>query len=100
MAALPDSLTSREASATRRALIAAIDAQSSGQVARIDAASLSRFDSSALAVLLELRRHALASGRPFELVGVPDRLRGLAALYGVEALLSSDGGGAAADGVA
>lgn len=52
-----------------------------------DAGALQQFDSSALAVLLECRRHALAAGRQFSVRGVPERLRVLAELYGVAELI-------------
>ena len=54
----------------------------------IDAAGLHDFDSSALAVLLECRRLAQASGRRFELRGAPPRLEQLARLYGIADLLT------------
>ncbi|MEP6826005.1 MAG: STAS domain-containing protein, partial [Ramlibacter sp.] len=52
-----------------------------------DASALTRFDSSALAVLLECRREALARGKSFSVSGLPARLRDLANLYGVAELL-------------
>ena len=52
-----------------------------------DAGALQQFDSSALAVLLECRRHALAAGRHFSVRGAPARLRELAELYGVAELI-------------
>ena len=52
-----------------------------------DAASLTRFDSSALAVLLDCRREALALGKTFSVKALPPRLRVLAGLYGVAELL-------------
>ena len=48
---------------------------------RIQADGLLQFDSSCLAVLMELRRRAGDSG--VELLGVPHRLRSLADAYGV-----------------
>jgi phospholipid transport system transporter-binding protein len=48
---------------------------------------LTRFDSSALAVLLECRREASALGRSFAVRGLSPRLRELASLYGVAGLL-------------
>ena len=48
-----------------------------------------QFDSSALAVLLECRREALALGKTFAVAGMPARLRELAALYGVGELLAA-----------
>ncbi len=53
----------------------------------VDAAALQSFDSSALAVLLECRRWAQASNRPFVLRDPPPRLNQLARLYGVASLL-------------
>jgi phospholipid transport system transporter-binding protein len=52
-----------------------------------DASALTRFDSSALAVLLDCRREALALGKTFSVSQLPPRLRDLAALYGVAELL-------------
>jgi phospholipid transport system transporter-binding protein len=52
-----------------------------------DAGALEKFDSSALAVLLECRREALAQGKQFAVARMPGKLRDLATLYGVEALL-------------
>ena len=52
-----------------------------------DAGSLSRFDSSALALLLACRRQAQALGRAFYVSGLPPRLRQLAGLYGIAELI-------------
>jgi phospholipid transport system transporter-binding protein len=52
-----------------------------------DAGALTHFDSSALAVLLECRREALALGKSFSVSRLPTRLRELAMLYGVAELL-------------
>jgi len=52
-----------------------------------DATNLSRFDSSALAVLLACRRQAQALGRAFYVRGLPPRLRQLAGLYGIAELI-------------
>ena len=52
-----------------------------------DAGPLTRFDSSALSVLLGCRREALALGKTFSVKGMPPRLRVLAGLYGVADLL-------------
>ena len=54
---------------------------------RVDASALSDFDSSALAVLLGLRRVAKAQGRSVLVEGMSARLRELATLYGVRDLL-------------
>ena len=53
-----------------------------------DVSALARFDSSALAVLLECRRESLVRGKRFSVVAWPPRLRELAALYGVGELLT------------
>ena len=86
---LPDELTLRQASGTLACLLAALRAWPQGQRVDIDASGLRVFDSSALAVLLECRRSALATGRAFAVNGWPAALGGLAALYGVEALLNA-----------
>lgn len=59
-----------------------------GPLVLVDATALVRFDSSALAVLLECRRECLHDGKQFAVRGLSDRLRELAALYGIEALLA------------
>jgi phospholipid transport system transporter-binding protein len=53
----------------------------------VDGERLKRFDSSALAVLLELRRECAKAGKVFAVQKLPARLRDLAALYGIDALL-------------
>ena len=53
----------------------------------VDAASLRHFDSSALAVLLELRRECARLGKHFAVQSMPQRLSDLARLYGIEGLL-------------
>ncbi|MDH4449765.1 MAG: STAS domain-containing protein [Rhodoferax sp.] len=53
----------------------------------VDGERLQRFDSSALAVLLELRRECAKAGKAFAVQKLPARLRDLAALYGIDALL-------------
>ena len=52
-----------------------------------DASALTEFDSSALAILLECRREALAAGKSFSVRAAPPRLRQLAGLYGVADLI-------------
>jgi phospholipid transport system transporter-binding protein len=53
----------------------------------LDAQALQDFDSSALAVLLELRRACRRLGKQLTIEGAPARLMHLASLYGVSALL-------------
>lgn len=83
---LPARLTHGEAPACARMLQQGLAAQR-GSVAIVDASALAQFDSSAIAVLLECRREAAVQGRSFAVKGLPQRLRELAALYGVAGLL-------------
>jgi len=53
----------------------------------LDASALTEFDSSALAVLLGLRREVVARGSALQVEGMSPRLRELASLYGVMDLL-------------
>ena len=54
----------------------------------IDASAVKSFDSAALAVLLALRRTALAAGKQLVVVGLPQGLVSMARLYGVIDLLA------------
>jgi phospholipid transport system transporter-binding protein len=65
-----------------------------GQPLRVDLGELKRFDSGALAVLLEAARRAREQGSTLELVGAPPKLIKLARLYGVAELLPLDDGAA------
>jgi phospholipid transport system transporter-binding protein len=89
MLTLPEALTHPSSAAFVLHMDELVKTQASSVVA--DAALLTQFDSSALAVLLECRRAALASGRSFSVHGLPARLRQLAQLYGVAALLPDAG---------
>ena len=84
---LPAELTNAQATACLAELSVDMARESAGGSVVIDAAPLERFDSSAIAVLLELRRACAAAGRSFAVHGLPPRLRELATLYGVAALL-------------
>jgi len=84
---LPDELIHARATACLAQLTAAISAEASP--VRVNAAALQRFDSSALAVLLELRRACARVGKTMVVQGLPNRLRDLAVLYGIEGLLPS-----------
>ncbi len=86
MLVLPAELTHAQATACARMLVQALAAETQTDVV-VDAASLQHFDSSALAVLLECRRGALALHKGFVVKSLPARLRELATLYGVAALL-------------
>lgn len=86
MLVLPKELTQTQATACLRMLVQGLRALS-GQDVVVDATGLSRFDSAALAVLLELRRETLAQGKRFSVRGLPARLGDLATLYGIFELL-------------
>lgn len=85
-ARLPERLTLHEAAATLARLQTAV-AATPGPVVQVDASSLVQFDSSAVAVLLEVGRQLQQQGKTLQVTGLPPRLRDLVALYGVESLL-------------
>jgi phospholipid transport system transporter-binding protein len=87
MLLLPSTLTENEARDTLRMLKQAMDREGGEQLVVVDAAPLTRFDSSALAVLLECHRQARANGRKLVLRNTPIRLSELARLYGVDGLI-------------
>jgi phospholipid transport system transporter-binding protein len=60
------------------------------QAVALDASALTEFDSSALAVLLGLRRVLTQKGSSLQVKGMTPRLRELASLYGVLELLAPD----------
>ncbi|MGE4241662.1 STAS domain-containing protein [Ramlibacter sp.] len=86
MLVLPERLTHDDAAACGRMLAQALRAIP-GDRAVADASALRVFDSSALAVLLDCRREALALGKVFSVGHMPPLLRELATLYGVAELL-------------
>lgn len=88
MLVLPQELTQSQATACLRMLVQGLRSQSGPEVV-VDATGLSRFDSSALAVLLEFRRETLAMGKHFSIRSLPTRLGDLAKLYGIDELLLS-----------
>ena len=77
MLVLPAELTHAQASACGRMLAQALRSEP-GREAVADASALRHFDSSALAVLLECRREALAMGKTFAVSHMHARLRALA----------------------
>jgi len=87
MLVLPSELTHRQATACLSMLLQGLKAHREPTVV-VDATALQAFDSSALAVLLECRREALASGKSFSVQGLPTALRGMAGLYGVGILIT------------
>ena len=91
MLTLPSDLTHRDAAARlvqSLEQLAAADSVSTSEF-QVDASALQHFDSSALAVLLELRRQAQVRGQSFQVTGMTARLSELAGLYGVDELLAS-----------
>ena len=88
MLALPAELTNLQTSALLALLGQQLRDQADTAVV-VDASAMERFDSSALALLLQLRRDALALGKTFSVKGLPARLRDLAGLYGVAELLTA-----------
>lgn len=67
----------------KAAVIAAIDAGDGV----VDLSGVKSADSAALSVLLAAERRALARGLECRIVGLPENLRTLARLYGLEPLL-------------
>lgn len=84
--AFPALLTHDQASACAHSLGLDIRAEQGDKVV-INASALEKFDSSALAVLLQCRRDSAAAGKRFEVNGLPHQLRQLANLYGISELL-------------
>lgn len=88
MVTLPSDVTLANAAGVAQGLKAVLLAEPGDPTGVVvDASSLTGFDSSVLAVLLECRRQALAGGKRFSVHGLPGRLRQLAGLYGVAELL-------------
>ncbi|WP_298291771.1 STAS domain-containing protein [Thiomonas sp.] len=83
--ALPAELTLQTAPALRQQALLALQSQPAPWV--VDAAGLHDFDSSSLALLLELRR--AAPQQQLQVRGAPQRLRDLIAAYGLDFLLDS-----------
>ena len=53
----------------------------------VDFSGMTHADSSALAIMMALKRRATAEGRALAIAGLPASLRSLAVVYGVENLL-------------
>ena len=87
MLSLPAELTHVQANACLAQLAAGVKAE--GAVVALNAESLQRFDSSALAVLLEFQRVCASLGKTLAVQGLPRQLLALATLYGIEGLLHS-----------
>lgn len=86
MLLLPASVTLAEARDALRMLAQAMPGEPGGEIV-LDASGMQRFDSSALALLLECKRLAQADGKRFALVRAPAKLADLARLYGLDTLL-------------
>ena len=86
MLVLPAELTHVQARACLQMLVQGLRDQAAPSVV-VDASALQRFDSAALAVLLEFRRESLALGKHFSIRGLSPRLADLASLYGIAELL-------------
>lgn len=89
MLVLPADLTRNQASACLQMLVQGLRALADAVVV-VDASALQRFDSSALAVLLELRRESQAQGKSLRIRALPQRLRDLGDVYGIAELLSAE----------
>jgi phospholipid transport system transporter-binding protein len=83
---LPSELTHVQARACLQMLLQGLRTHG-GVSVTVDAGALQRFDSAALAVLLEFRRECLVAGKQFSVRGLTPRLADLAALYGIAGLL-------------
>jgi phospholipid transport system transporter-binding protein len=84
---LPATLTQDQARECLDQLTSGLPSEAAQVV--VNASALRSFDSSALAVLLEIRRESARIGKRFAVQALPQRLRDLAALYGIEGLLPS-----------
>lgn len=93
--ALPAQATLAQARVLERAVDAAVAAADADGLC-LDASALVEFDTSVVALLLHARRAALARALPLQLRAAPAKLRQLAQLYGVAALLPPDVENAAA----
>ncbi len=87
MLQLPAELTHVQANACLAQL--AVGAAAEGAKVNLNAEALQRFDSSALAVLLEFQRVCAKAGKTVAVHGLPRQLVALATLYGIEGLLHS-----------
>lgn len=87
MLVLPADLTRNQAGACLRMLVQGLRVLTEKEMV-VDAGALERFDSSALAVLLALRRESRAYGKTLRIRSLPTRLHDLATVYGIAELLS------------
>ena len=87
MLSLPEELTHAGANACLAQLTHGLATEPAQVV--VNAQALHRFDSSALAVLIEFHRVCSRTGKTLAVHGLPSRLQDLAALYGIKELLPS-----------
>ena len=87
MLRLPQTLMHPQAQACLKELQAGVATSATPVV--VDASALTAFDSCALAVLLELRRSTALAGKDLRLKGLPEQLKVLASVYGVQDLISN-----------
>lgn len=85
---LPERVTLQEAVQVLDGLNRALASQA-GSLITLDASGLQVFDSSAVAVLLALRRNVMAQGKKLSIDRWPQRLTDLVQLYGVGELLAA-----------
>jgi phospholipid transport system transporter-binding protein len=71
---------------TAASVLAAADALPFPDSGILDLAGLTHADSAALAVVMALRRRAVAEGRPLHVQNLPPALQSLAVVYGVDDL--------------
>ena len=83
---LPADLTRVQASGCLQMLVQGLRSEPASTVV-VDASALVKFDSAALAVLLEFRRTSRSMGKEVLINALPQRLRDLAGLYGIAELL-------------
>lgn len=83
--ALPPTLTMGDA---RAALARLQQAIADDPAPVLDGSALQTLDTAAIAVLLDCQRSAAAAGKTLQVIGLPAKLRALASLYGVDALIT------------
>lgn len=85
---LPSTVTHNEASACLDLLRSGAQSWHGSDV-RIEASALNKFDSSALAVLLQIKREIQSLGKQLTIQGLPKQLQELANLYGIQSVLEN-----------
>ncbi len=88
MLVLPAEITNKQARSCAQTLSTQLSAEN-GSLVVLDVSPLVKFDTSALAVILECRREVLSLGKTFKIQGLASHLRELANLYGIVGLLEA-----------